>query len=123
MLDREGRPIIINWFTALFVTAAVVLIYALVVPFTFSFRVNGEVVYTQKDVRVFTDFEKNASETEEGDVVYADGAVTFSYLSGEKKEKFEKPYDDIRMDMLLKAITNFITLKWDRTDFVIEMDA
>ena len=93
------------------------------IPFTFSFRVNGEDVYTQKDVRVLTNFEKNASETEDGDVVYGDGALTFSYLSGEKKEKYEKPYDDIRMDMFLKAITNFVTLKWDRTDFVIEMDA
>ena len=123
MLDREGRPIIMNWIAAIFVTAFVVAIYAVLVPFNFVFKVGDETVYTQKSVAVYTDFEKNAETTEGYEVVYGESAMTFSFASGEKTVVFEKPYTELRFKMFLQAALNLVTLKWDRTDFTIEMNS
>ena len=122
-MDREGRPLIVNPFLSLAVAAIVILIYVLFVPFSFVFKADEEVVYTQKSVRMLTDFEKDAEDAEGAELVYGEGAEEFSFISGEESVVFEKPYTELRTEMFLKAVTNLFTLKWDKADFVIEMDS
>ena len=124
MVNSEGRPLIMNSFVALFVALLVVSLYAVLAPFTFVFKGEDEVAYTQYSVSVFANFERDAEGTVVSEVVYGEDAETFYYTVGEEKYVFgESNNRKLRVRMFLIAAKNLVTLKWADEDFVIELDS
>lgn len=123
MLDKEGRPIIANPLVGIVALIIVIVSYVVLVPFDFVFKDDNGVIYTQRRVSVISDFEKNAEETEGGEVVYGDGAPVYYYGDGKEKIAFADSYGDLRWEMALLAAKNLVTLNWDRESFTIEMYA
>ena len=80
-LDEEGRPRIMNWLVALLITLVLVAAYAMIASFSLVFKVDGEVVYTQKNVKLFSDFSETAAEDEGSEIVYGDYVFLFLLVS------------------------------------------
>lgn len=123
-LDEEGRPRIMNWLVALLITLVLVAAYAMIASFSLVFKVDGEVVYTQKNVKLFSDFSETAAEDEGSEIVYGDDALDFCFAkSDNEKIAFEEADSDIKVEMVLLAIKNLFTFKWGEENYVIELNA
>lgn len=120
-LTKDGRPIIVNFVTGIAFLLVVVMIYAALSPFSLVFKTDGEVVYTQEDVTIFSNLEKNAAESEGSEAVYGEDAEAFYFKSGNEKLDFKKEGLKLKLEMLITAATNFISLQWDKEYFVIEL--
>ncbi len=123
MFSREGRPIIANPFVAIAAVVLIIFLYAVFVPFSFVFKTDGEVVYTQEDVTLFSNFEKRAADSEESDTVYGNDSAKFYFYSNKKNLEYKSSYFKLRMKMLGMATKNLVTMNWDKEYFVIEMNA
>lgn len=120
---KNGRPIIMNPLLSLLVVVLVLSFYAFFVPFSFVFKANDEVVYTQEDVTMISNFEKDADELEESDVVYGKDADKFYFYNNKRNLEYKSSYFKLRFKMYLTAVKNLVTLNWDDEDYVIEMKA
>ena len=122
-LNDEGRPKIANALVAAIVTVAIIVLYAVFVPFTFVFKVDGETVYTQHSVYVLTDYSEKTDNSELSKNVYGEGAEHFFYTEDGEKIPFSKPYKGIRGKLFMKAVMNFITLNWDEENYIVEFNS
>ena len=120
-LTKDGRPIIVNFTTGIVVVAVIVMIYAVLSPFTLVFKTDGEVVYTREDVTLLSDLGTGAEENEGNELVYGEDAVAFYFESGEETLNFKEEPMKLKLKMLLTAVTNFISFSWDEEYFVIEL--
>ena len=120
-LTKDGRPIIVNFTTGIVVVAVIVMIYAVLSPFTLVFKTDGEVVYTREDVTLLSDLGTGAEENEGNELVYGEDAVAFYFESGEDMLDFKEEPMKLKLKMLLTAVTNFISFSWDEEYFVIEL--
>lgn len=122
LLKEDGKPVIAGPILAIAVVLLVISFYAALVPFSFVFKSDGEVVYTQEDVKLFSNFENNAADSEGSEVVYGKDAAKFVFYSNKKNLEFKSSYFKLRMKMYYMAAKNLVTLKWDEENFVIEMN-
>ena len=123
MLNKEGRPYIANVGIGLLVVIVVLLIYVFFVPFDFVFKDDGEVVYTQRGVSAWMDFEKESKEIEGGEAVYGKDAPKYYYGETKDKTVFSDSGFEFRWKMITIALKNLVTLNWDREDFELELNA
>lgn len=122
--DREGRPKIANVFVALLITLLLIVLYALLTPFTFVFKTDGEVVYTQEEVKPGWNFAEKAVGTEGSDVVYSEDAVEFTYTNAfGKTVVYDDSYGGLRIKMILLAAKNLFTFNWDEENYVVEFNS
>ena len=120
-LTKDGRPLIVWPTTGIIFLLVIVMIYAALSPFSLVFKTDGEVVYTQDDVTILSDFEKSAAESEGNELVYGEDAEAFYFESGEEMLNFKEEAISLKLKMLLTAVTNFVSFKWDKENFVIEL--
>ena len=100
--------------------------YILVTPFDLVFSYKDNEVYRQESVRVLTNFQKTAQDSEGTsgwEKVYGEKNLNFKTANGDEDCFFADNYGEVKRLLMKTALKNLFTFSWGQESFVIVFTA